>query len=104
MPKLTCPCGHAINLSPLPNPNGLVFFAEARLERLTNTLVSSLAKEGADAETTLFEHLPGRDSPQAYECEQCGRIAVFRRGGDVAPATWLRPDSADAPRLTVLAG
>ncbi len=102
MPNLKCLCGHTINPSPLPNPNGLVIISEARLDALITTLAPALAAPGTDIEATLHDRFPGRDASQGYECQACGRVAVFKRASDDVPVLWLRPEDPEAPRLASL--
>lgn len=105
MPTLRCPCGTIIGLSSIPNPAGFSCFPEARLEELIVGLAAAIVPDLAPraVEKLVFETFVGQAAvPHAYECSACGRVAVFRRASDAAPAIWLRPEDPASPRLTAL--
>ena len=98
MPKLTCLCGESINLSPIPNPDGLKLIPEQIFDTLVERLVEAYAQSGSQSEfeqhvyAALYRQLRG--IAQAYECPACGRLAVFAHASDTAPAFWWQLEKA----------
>ena len=113
MPRLTCPCGESIDLSPIPNPLGFKLLAEPVLEEVLEALGEAASSAASPAVFDRAAHSlffrRERPLPHAYECPGCGRVAVFARASDDVPAAWYCPEpaegSADPPvRLAALAG
>jgi hypothetical protein len=111
MPRLTCPCGESIDLSPLPNPLGFKLLAEPVLEEVLEALGEAAAADPAAFERAAYALFFRRERPlpHAYECPACGRVAVFARASDAVPAAWYRPepaggDAGPPARLAALAG
>lgn len=98
MPKLTCLCGESINLSPIPNPQGLKLIPEQIFDALVERLVEAYAQSGSPTEfeqrayDTLYRQTQG--IAQAYACPACGRLAVFSHASDAAPTVWLQLEKA----------
>ncbi len=88
MPKLTCPCGHQINLSPIPNRQGYLMIREPAVD----LVVADLSNEPRSTMTArqisdmLSTQQP--DHYQVYECPVCGRLAVFDNASDSTPLAW----------------
>ncbi len=113
MPRLTCPCGESIDLSPIPNPLGFKLLAEPVLEEVLEALAEAAAPSADPAAFERAAHAlffrRERPLPHAYECPGCGRVAVFARASDAVPAAWYRPEPVDGDarppvRLAALAG
>lgn len=83
MPKLPCPCGHVLDLSPIPNHVEYAFFNADRWGECIALLVASTRSEGDNSSLheRLSDALPGFvDS--FYRCPICGRLIVFWPGAD----------------------
>lgn len=97
MPRLTCPDGHQINLSSIPDPNGYVLIREDAIEVIVDRL--SDACESATAAAPFPRHAYAALSPrnpdilQVYECPTCGRLAIFERASDDVPVAWYQRES-----------
>lgn len=105
MPHLTCICGETINLSEIPNSHGFKVIAEPVLEALVSSLVNSFEKVSTPRE---FEraayrilHLGTPGIAQAYECPQCGRLAIFGHASESIPALWFRLERQREAGLTL---
>jgi hypothetical protein len=98
LPKLTCLCGETINLSPIPNPQGLMIIWERIVEPLIDALVKMHRETPSEAEFErqayrLIVNWPNR--LQAYECPKCGRLAIFVHASDANPALWFERERVD---------
>ncbi len=97
MPKLRCSCGHIINLSEIPNPNGFHVFSEARFDEIIGAAAKSLELGLSEdvmweAFRKLFVPLQGSTALHMYQCGSCGRLAVLAHPSDDNVARWYRPD------------
>ena len=99
MPTLTCLCGESIDLSPIPNEQGFKLLWELIVEPLVEQLDRdcNAVRDAGDFQQAAYMSIRERQLPQVYECPSCGRLAVFERASDSAPALWFVPDTS-APR------
>ena len=106
MPSIHCLCGERINLSPVPNPQGLRILSEESLDQLIEDLIAGCRENSAPedfrnkAYDTAYLQTPGM--VRAYECPRCGRVAVFGNAADPIPDMWLQPEKtkAEGAKLT----
>ncbi len=108
MPKLTCPGGHQINLSPIPNPAGFLLIREPAIETLVDQIadICQDEKNGEQFQRKVFDALATRhpDHFQVYECSVCGRLAILRDASASTPLAWYAPEAwspEDDPNVTV---
>jgi hypothetical protein len=96
VPHLSCPGGHDINLSRLPNPAGYAFIREPDLEPLAREL-SELCDSGSEFASSAYSLLmPGHPNiRQIYECPECGRLALFAHPSDHVPLRWYVSEPFD---------
>jgi hypothetical protein len=97
MPKLPCPCGVQINLSPIPNPYGFRIIPETLMEQIADSLIelhktAKDDKEFAWHSISQFGHRTNPGVMHIYECKACGRIAVFAHESDNMPVIWYKPE------------
>jgi hypothetical protein len=109
MPSILCPCGSIIDLAKMPHPDGFSLLAETRLEELADS-VEALHKE-AIAVSAFMKGLylllspVSPPSPHIYQCQTCGRLAVFKHPSESAVSQWYLPESGGEkplPRLRSL--
>ena len=99
MPKITCLCGEAINLSQIPSPQGFKIVSEKVFDTLVEKLVNAYAN--SPSKTEFEKQAYGNFYPtthgiaQAYECPACGRLVVFSHPSDAIPALWFQPEKAN---------
>jgi hypothetical protein len=85
-----------INLSPFPNANEFTVFSSQSWDKVTAKL--SEAHEAATSKHDFWKrlydifHCGDTASFLFCECAQCGRLYVFRRANDTAPAFTYMPD------------
>jgi hypothetical protein len=69
MPKLSCKCGHVINLSPVPGPDEFWLISDADMEDIYDATESS--------PSTVEEKLQA-SSTSVVICPSCGRFYVSK--------------------------
>jgi hypothetical protein len=106
MPKLKCLCGNDINLSPVPNDNGYRILWEPRIEVLLEDVLALFETKDSvqDFEKALHDALfrTKPTPPQMYECEKCGRLAIFAHPSDAKPICWYHPERTADTAFTSL--
>src|SRR5579872_6130662 len=97
MPSLRCPCGHTIDLSLIPNPQGFDLLWEPQKEAMVGLFIEAHRRAGSDTE---FEKLvskilnsPQRPHPYVIECPHCGRLALFAHPSDPDVVNWYALDA-----------
>jgi hypothetical protein len=99
MPSLQCECGARIDLSPIPNPMGFSILWEPRIDALVDRLIEAHNLAQSDAQyrkqVSAALHLSEFVEPQAYECRNCGRLALMRKASDQQVSGWYLPESGD---------
>ena len=99
MPRLTCLCSETIDLSRIPNPLGFKIISEAMVEAIIENLLETYRQNTSDQEfeRRIFDsfHSANPTIPHAYECPNCGRLAVFSRASDAEPALWFKNESTE---------
>ena len=112
MPTLTCPCGHAISLTVIPNRAGFKLIQEPKLDLLVDALLETARTAPAnELERRILDRLRDRAFAifQVYECGRCQRLAVFRRASDSVPIAWyarepaMSDEQADTRTLSAIA-
>ncbi len=97
MPKLTCFCGYNINLTPVPNKKGFIIVWEPARDAITDqiTLLHQEEIDITEFKKMVIIYLMSRNSGvlQAYECENCGRLAIFEAASDSMPTAWYRKEN-----------
>jgi hypothetical protein len=102
MPKLPCICGHLIDLNPYPNPHGFRLIPATLIEPIGDKLLELHKTEIDELWFTrhAMSQLGHSATPgimQIYECEKCGRIAIFARASDEEPVIWYKPEDYQTP-------
>lgn len=69
MPKLTCPCGHQHNLSPIPDDGH---------RTIPDQQIDSLLEADAQKGLGILDEYAGA----LYECPECGRVMWSKIGYD----------------------
>src|ERR1700683_5862256 len=96
MSKLTCKCGHIIDLSPHPNQNEFRLFSESLLEGILEEIISAYgeAASAQDFESRVFGIVfRGTTVPLVInECSSCGRLYVFKKPSDGAAVLTYVPE------------
>jgi hypothetical protein len=97
MPSIRCPCGTAIDLSLIPNPQGFDPLWEPHKEGLFDQLMSAHQKAQSDAEfekaVSKILNSPKRPHPYIVECPHCGRLGLFAHPSDSSVVNWYVVDA-----------
>ena len=89
MPKLTCPCGHVHNLSPIPD-DGWVVIRDKDFETLIEAELASVSGDKKLGPRRIG--LLGR----LYECPKCGRLMWSLSGDRCSKFKVFKPED-DGP-------
>ncbi len=95
MSHIMCVCGEPIEIGIIPNPQGFKLISELSDESILSKLTHELETVSNEADldkdiTKILSHLGTPGILQAYECKNCGRLAVFARSSDVIPVFWFQ--------------
>lgn len=96
MPSMGCICGARIRLSAIPLPNGYHIRSEEQDFAIADALdvlyARGLPQEQFEDEMRLILWPVRGPSPYAVQCDECGRLAVFRHASDANVALWFTPE------------
>lgn len=107
MPKLSCICGANINLSQVPNQQGFKVIAEPILEDFLESVstAASTSPSKNELEKQIYRgfYLNTPGILQVYECNVCGRIAIFGKASQDVPDFWYKQESRSSEKTASLA-
>ncbi len=78
MPKLMCPRGHVIDLSPVPTPGEFFYGDDEKLESLIALITSAVLQHDASGGVVLEDAISDTFAGEMrhfYRCPQCGALA-----------------------------
>lgn len=106
MPSFPCVCGSVIDLAEVPHPDGFHLLTESGLEGVVDS-AETLHKEAMSG--SAFRRGMSRllspllsPSPHIYQCQTCGRLAVFRHPSDSKVSQWYLPEHLNSSRPSLL--